>query len=233
MHTIRMNHPGKNALSTKLMTWIEEELERAGDQPILLTGSADAFCAGLDLREIASLGRGALERFLRQIDRIAARLYDHPAPVVAAVNGHAIAGGAVLMTCCDWRVATTNPKTRIGVNEVALGVCYPPKILKILLHRISAQNRARLLLGAHLHAPADALEVGLVDELADDVDAAAAKRIAELSAHPRAAYAHTKALLRRGVTTLGAEDERRFTEMELPLWISDVVKERVQAVLKR
>lgn len=233
MHTIRMAHPGKNALSTELMTWLEAELARAGDQPILLTGSADAFCAGLDLREIAGLDRGAMERFLRQIDRIAARLFDHPAPVVAAVNGHAIAGGAVLMTCCDWRVATTNPRTRIGVNEVALGACYPPKILRILLHRISAQNRARLLLGAHLHAPADALAVGLVDELADDVDAAAAKRVAELSAHPRAAYAHTKALLRRGVTTLGADDERRFTETELPQWTSDVVRERVQAVLRR
>ena len=233
MQTIRMAHPGKNALSTPLMAWLEGELDRAGREPILLTGTGDAFCAGLDLKEVASLDRTGMERFLRQIDRIAARIFDHPAPVVAAVNGHAIAGGAVLAACCDWRVATSNPKTRIGVNEVALGACYPPKILRILLHRVSAQHRARVLLGAHLYGPDDAVTYALADEVADDCEAAATKRLSELAAHPRAAYAHTKALIRRGVTTLGAEEERRFVEVELGQWTGDELKQRIQSVLKR
>lgn len=233
MHTIQMAHPGKNALSTDLMTWLDGELDRAGSAPILLTGTADAFCAGLDLKEVAGLDRAGMERFLRHIDRIAMRIFDHPAPVVAAINGHAIAGGAVLALCCDWRVATTNPRARIGVNEVALGATYPPRILKIVLHRLSAQNRARVLLGAHLYPPEEARALGLVDELAEDVLAAATKRLGELAAHPRAGYAHTKALLRRGVTTLSPEDERRFTDVELPLWLSKDVKDKIDAVLKR
>ncbi|MBK7876957.1 MAG: enoyl-CoA hydratase/isomerase family protein [Planctomycetes bacterium] len=233
MHTIQMAHPGKNALSTALMTWLDAELDRAGNAPILLTGTDDAFCAGLDLKEVASLDTAGMERFLRHIDRIAMRLFDHPAPVVAAINGHAIAGGAVLALCCDWRVATTNPRTRIGVNEVALGACFPPRILKIVLHRISAHNRARVLLGAHLYPPEEARALGLVDELADDAIAAATKRLGELSAHPRAAYAHTKGLLRRGVTTLAPEDERRFADVELPQWLSKDVKAKIDAVLKR
>lgn len=233
MYTIQMAQPGKNALSTVSMTWLDAELDRAGSAPILLTGSDDAFCAGLDLKEVASLDRAGMERFLRHVDRIAMRLFDHPAPVVAALNGHAIAGGCVLALCCDWRVATTNPRTRIGVNEIALGAAYPPRILKIVLHRISAQNRARVLLGAHLHAPEEARALGLVDELADDPLALATKRLGELSAHPRAGYAHAKALLRRGVTTLGAEDERRFADVELPLWLGDDVRRKIDAVLKR
>jgi enoyl-CoA hydratase/carnithine racemase len=215
------------------MTWLEDELRRAGAQPILLTGSGDAFCAGLDLVEVAALDRAGLERFLRQIDRLAARLFDHPAPVVAAVNGHAIAGGAVLVQCCDWRIAAADPRVRIGVNEVALGACYPPSILKILRHRIAAQFRERVLLGAHLYAPAQAQVVGLVDELADDVEVAAGKRLEELAAHPRPAYAHTKSILRRGVSAVGAEEDRRFVEEELPQWLSAEVRERMRAVLRR
>jgi enoyl-CoA hydratase/carnithine racemase len=233
MHTIRMAHPAKNALSTGLMTWLEEELARAGSEPILLTGSGDAFCAGLDLKEVAALDRAGLERFLRQIDRLAARLFDHPAPVVAAVNGHAIAGGAVLVQCCDWRVAVADARVRIGVNEVALGACYPPSILRILRHRLAAECRERVLLGAHLYAPQQAQAVGLVDELADDVEVAAGRRLEELAAHPRSAYAHTKAILRRGVSAVAPEEDRRFVEQELPLWLSAEVRDRMRAVLKR
>ncbi len=233
MYTIRMAHPGKNAVSSDLMSWLGSELERAGSEPILLTGTADAFCAGLDLKEVARLDLATMERFLRAFDRIVARLFDHPAPVVGALNGHAIAGGCVLALCCDWRVATKEPRTRIGINEVALGACYPPVTVRVVTHRLPAQHRERIVLGAGLVSTADALAIGLVDELADDVEAAARSRLDALSAHPRATYAHTKALLCRGVTSISAEDERRFREQEAPLWVSGEIRARIEAVLKR
>jgi len=233
MHVIRMSHPAKNALSSDLMGWLEGQFDAAGAAPVLLTGSEGVFCAGLNLKEVASLDAAGMERFLRQIDRLAARIFDHPAPVVAALGGHAIAGGAVLAACCDWRVATSDPRTRIGVNEVALGVCYPPVILRILAHRFPSAQRERLMLGAELHAPAEALALGLVDQLADDPVAAAELRLKHLASHPSGTYAHTKALLRRGVTTLDAADERRFKGHELAVWLSAEVQARVAAVLKR
>lgn len=233
MHTIRMNHPGKNALSSDLMAWLDVEFERAGAEPILLTGSGDAFCAGLNLKEVASLDAAGMERFVRHIDRLAVRLFDHPAPVVCAINGHAIAGGAVLAACCDWRVATNDAKARIGANEVALGVCFPPAILRIMAHRIPVQHHAGVLLGAGLFSSTAALAVGLVDEVAGDVEAAATQKLAALAAHPRDAYAHTKAQLRAGITRVSAADEARFRERELPIWTSDAVRQRVLAVLKR
>jgi enoyl-CoA hydratase len=233
MHTIRMAHPGKNAVSSDLMSWLADEVERAGREPILLTGSGDAFSAGLDLKEVARLDTAAMERFLRTFDRIVARLFDHPAPVVAALNGHAIAGGCVLALCCDWRVATKEPRARIGINEVALGACYPPVTLRVVLHRLAPQHKERIVLGAGLFSSADALAVGLVDELADDVEAAAKARLEALSAHPRATYAHTKALLRRGVTSAGTDDERRFREHEVALWTGEELKQRIAAALQR
>src|SRR5687768_2422725 len=97
MAEIEMQHPGKNALGSELIAWLERELDRAGNEPLLLTGTADAFCAGLNLREVAASDASALERMLSNLGRVCRRLYEHPAPTVALVNGHAIAGGCVLV----------------------------------------------------------------------------------------------------------------------------------------
>lgn len=231
MYAIRMQHPAKNALGNDLMGWLQSELDRAGSEPILLTGSADAFSAGLNLKEVASLDERGMEAFLLRIDALAKRLFLHPAPTVACVNGHAIAGGCVLMMCCDWRVAKREPKLKIGVNEVSIGACFPPAILGIMVNRLSAHARERVLLGAGLFDPDTALALGLIDEIADDAEAVALKRLETLSAHPRATYTVTKRALRAGAIDVSPADERRFREVEVPLWASREMKDRVAAVL--
>jgi enoyl-CoA hydratase/carnithine racemase len=231
MHVIRMQHPAKNALGSDLMGWLEEELSSAGSQPILLTGTADSFSAGLNLKEVASLDLPGMERFLRRLDELAKRLFHHPAPTVAFVNGHAIAGGCVLATCCDWRVAAFGPKTKMGVNEVAIGACFPPGILRIMSWRLAPNVRDRVMLGAELFDEQRALAMGLIDEIGGEAEAQA--RLKMLSAHPRTTYAVTKAALRGEVTVATSADERRFREQEVPIWASSEMKARVAAVLKR
>lgn len=229
MHEIRMAHPAKNALGNDLMEWLERELAAAGEEPVLLTGTGDAFSAGLNLVEFAGLEGDAIDAFVRRVDELAMRLYRHPAPVVAAVNGHAIAGGCVLLAACDHGVATTNPRTRIGLNEVALGVCFPPMIRRMLERSLPARHLDELLLGAGLYAPEEALRLGLVDELAEDPEAAARARLERWSAHPAGAYARTKEALHE--VELTPEDVRLFEEVELPIWRSEEVRRRVLAAL--
>jgi enoyl-CoA hydratase/carnithine racemase len=232
MHVIRMEHPGKNALGTGLVRWLEGELDRAGDAPVLLTGSGNAFSAGLDLKEVAGHDRAGLEAMLRRLDALLERLFLHPAPTAACVNGHAIAGGCLLMLCCDVRVAAADPKARIGVNEVAIGACVPPRGLRIVRHRLGAATE-RAVLGAGLHSPADALALGLVDEFAADAEGVARQRLESLAAHPRAAYATTKRALRAPAVATDADDERRFREVELPIWTSPEMQQRLAAFLGR
>lgn len=231
MYEIRMQHPAKNALGNDLMGWLEMELSKAGQEPIFFTGSADAFCAGLNLKEVASLDERGLTLFLKRIDLLAARMFNHPAPIVAAVNGHAIAGGCVLMMCCDWRVARRDPKIKIGVNEVAIGACFPPMILSIMMQRLGAHVRERVLLGAGLVDVDTALSLGLIDEIADDVEATAKAHLGRLSSYPRGTYTLTKQALRQGVTEVTPVAERRFREKEVPIWASPEMKSRVEAVL--
>jgi enoyl-CoA hydratase len=150
---------------------------------------------------------------------------------VAAVGGHAIAGGCILAAACDWRVATTEPRARIGVNEVALGLRFPPSILEVLRYRVPRLETA--VLGSALHSPTEALALGLVDELAPDVMPRARTVLATLSAFPREAYAAAKQDLRKVVPPWDEETERRFVTDVLPVWTGDALKQRIRAFLER
>jgi enoyl-CoA hydratase/carnithine racemase len=233
MRELVLTAPGKNALGTGLMTWLRERLSESRGEPILLTGDRDAFSAGLNLKEVASLDREGMRRFLWLLEDTVGELALHDAPVVAAINGHAIAGGCVLAIACDHRVMTAAENARIGLNEVALGLRFPPRTLALVRSRIAPQHHERILLGAALHGSKQALELGLVDEVAADPLAVAKERLAELAKHPRAAYAACKLDLRARTLARDEAALERFENEALETWTSPAVKERILAVLKR
>ncbi len=230
MLEIRMNHPGRNALGTDLLAWLDEQLDRAAGEPILLTGTEQSFCSGLNLKEVVSKPPEMMPAFLERVDAFATRLFQYPAPTVAWINGHAIAGGCVLALCCDYRVLERKRKTRMGVNEVALGACYPPRILRIVQHRLAANHALEVILGAGLYDVEDSLRLGLVDELSEAAEASARRRLEALAAHPRDAYRLTKAELNGAVTEISEAEQARFREQQLPLWTSDEMRDRMRAV---
>ena len=143
MYTLTLAGPGKNALSSVLMESIITRLREASGEPVLLIGAGDAFSAGLDLQEVAGLDRAGAERFLGTLERMTEALFTYPAPMVACVNGHAIAGGCVVELCADYRVLADQPKLRIGLNEVALGVQFPPTVLAVVRHRVPPRGLER------------------------------------------------------------------------------------------
>jgi Delta3-Delta2-enoyl-CoA isomerase len=231
MYTLTLDGPGKNALSSAHMESIIARLREAAGEPVLLTGAGDAFSAGLDLKEVATLDRAGAERFLGALETMAEALFTYPGPMVACVNGHAIAGGCVVALCADYRVLADQPKLRIGLNEVALGVQYPPKVFAVVRHRVPPRGIERVVLEAALYDPQTALGLGLVDEVAVDVQATARARLETLAAHPREAYVAAKRALRADVTDLSEEAHRWFHDELVPSWITPAVKERVTAVL--
>jgi len=232
MIDLTIDGPGKNALGTRVMTGLLERLEAAGGEPVLLTGAGDAFSAGLDLKEVAGLDVGGVEAFLGLLGRLTAALFDYPGPTVALVNGHAIAGGCVLALCCDHRVGIRGARARIGLNEVAIGLRFPGRLLRILHHQLPRLDR--VVLDAGLHGPEAAHGLGLLDELGADPTAAEAlarERLAALAAHPPEAYAAAKADLRRGVSAVDPAEEEAFLREVVPVWTSDAVKGRLRAIL--
>jgi len=234
MIEITLDGPGKNAMSSAMMKLVVDRLREAAGRPVLISGAGDAFSAGLDLNEVASLDRVGMRAFLRLLDACVTELFLYPGPTVASVNGHAIAGGCVLMLCCDRRVAVTNPRTRIGLNEVALGVRFPPRTFAAMRARVPRRHAEEVFLGAKLHDPTRALALGLVDELVDDAPRVARERLAELAAHPSEAYALAKRDLRGDSQDLATDDAvERWLDESVPLWTSDAVRRRLAAALGR
>jgi enoyl-CoA hydratase len=232
MFRVTMDGPKKNALGTPMMRFLLEQIGQAGGRPILLTGTGDAFSAGLDLTEIASLDATGMESYLRLLDTLMATLFAYPAPTVAHVNGHAIAGGCILALCCDHRVAPDVPSMRIGLNEVALGLRFPPKLLTIVRRRVAPPAIERVVLGADLFDPRAALGLGLLDEIEDDARAAAERHLSMLESYPAIAYAAAKSEL-RGALEVSVGEDQRFMEEVLPSWTTADLKTRVLAALAR
>lgn len=227
---ITLSGPGKNALSTSLMQRALDELARAKDAPVFLTGDGDAFSAGLNLKEVASLDVAGMTTFLTALEDLVKALYEHPAPVVAYVNGHAIAGGCVLALCCDVRVMTAREGARIGLNEVALGLRFPPLTFAMARARLTAPNLERVLLEAALYRADEARHLGLIDVIGDEAQARSI--LASMASYPRDIYAATKLLLRPRLTIDEGEHDR-FREDTIPYWASQERRAALLSVLDR
>jgi enoyl-CoA hydratase len=232
MREIVISSPARNAVSTALLEALARDLAAAGGEPVLLSGAGTAFSAGLDLREVAQLDLPGAKRLLAALEGVVEALYTYPAPAVALVNGHAIAGGCVLALCCDYRVMTADPSARIGLNEVGLGLVFPPRTLAMVRAQLGAATE-RVVLGAQLYDPAAAREAGLVNEVAADARAVATARLELLARHPRAAYAQAKGALRGRALAVDAAAQRAFEEDVLPRWASEETRAAAARFLKR
>lgn len=234
MREVLISFPAKkNATSTATLEALARDLAAAGGEPVLLTGAGDVFSAGLDLEEVAELDLPRARRLLEALEGTVEALFTYPAPTVALVNGHAIAGGCVLALCCDHRVAAADPRARIGLNEVAAGLAFPPKTLAMIRARLGTPGAERAILGARLHDQASAREAGLVDEIAEDGRSVALARLEGLASHPRDAYARAKRALRGAALRIGDAERRSLEEEILPRWASEETRVAARRLLRR
>ena len=224
---------GKTALSRRLMEATLSAIEAARGEPLLLRGDGDAFSAGLHLAEVASLEPDAMRSFLDVLTELAGALFHYRGPTVAAVNGHAIAGGLIVALMCDRRIATASPKARIGLNEVALGLRFPPRLLEMVRYRIPAHHHETVMLQGPLVPPDMALQLGMVDALAEEPVSAGREALLQLSRLPARAYADVKLDLRGQVGRPSPDNERRFLDDVLPVWTGPELKARIAAFLNK
>ena len=216
------------------MERILAELRDAAGAPVMFVGAQGAFSAGLDLKEVGALAGDAAVAFLRLLERCMTAIYLYPGPTAAAVNGHAIAGGCVITLACDVRVAADDPSIRIGLNEVALGLRFPPRTLALVRARLAKRAESEVLLGAALLSPQDALRVGMVDALAKDPIAAAREKLEAMASHPPEAYAQTKRDLRGTEQTLCSDAALdRWIEESIGVWTSPELRARLAKALER
>lgn len=233
MYELVLDGPGKNALSSAMLQSIHTRLDANEGQPLLLRGENGALSAGVDLKEIAALEQDGMRAYLELLDDVSRRLFEWTAPTVAVIDGHAIAGGSVLALACDVRIASDNPKLKIGLTEVAVGVLFPPMIWNLVNLRIPNHAKGRVLLGAALVGPAKAKELGLVDEVVPDALAAGRAELERRARFAPDVYAGTKAMLQQGVLDLAPEQVQAFADEVVPAWTSPELRARLLKALAR
>jgi enoyl-CoA hydratase len=208
-----------NALDLELLLAITEAM-RAVDQAraVVITGTGSAFSAGVDLQRIVAGGSSYVREFLPALSESFMAIFDHPGPVVAAVNGHAIAGGCVIAAACDVRLMSAGT---IGLAELSVGVPFPPVALEIMRYA-AGPAAGRLVLTAELLDPARAQSIGLVQHVCepDVLLDSAAGQARQLAGIPADVYSFSKRQLqqpaRDGIAARG-DDEAAVTAM----WSAD------------
>lgn len=190
----------RNAISAQMIADLLRALEHAEEnraRVVILTGSGKAFCAGMDLGELEHAVRQSLPKNLEDARRVAKlfyRLYSFPKPVIAAVNGAAIAGGCGIATLADFTIAV--PEAKFGYTEVKLG--FMPALVSVFLRRRIGDRHVRdLLLTGRIIDAAEAYRIGLITEIvpAESLMDRAREIAGALLAASPTAVAQTKKLL--------------------------------------
>ena len=166
---ITLNRPDKrNAISAAMIADLQtalDEIENSHARVVILTGAGKAFCSGMDLEMLAAIAQQSAaenQEDSRRLAKLFRRIWSFPRPLIAAVNGAALAGGCGIATLCDFTLAV--PEAKFGYTEVKIG--FLPALVSVFLIRQIGEKRTRdLLLTGRIIEAAEAKELGLVNEI--------------------------------------------------------------------
>jgi len=234
---LRLGRDHGNAINGALVDDLIAALQAIeGDREVrgvLLAAAGKLFCPGLDLQELVQLDRPAMESFLARFSAAVLMLYTCSRPVVAALHGHAVAGGCVLALTADWRVLQR--EAQIGLAEIQVGVPFPFGVSMILRESIPRTHLEEVALFGRNYRGDEALQVGLAHELHDSegFEAHCLERLRELADKDPDAFAVTKRYLRSAtVERIRAYDPQFATEF-LDRWFAEPTRRRIEAIVAR
>jgi enoyl-CoA hydratase len=238
VRVLTLAHGKANTLDLEILAALQSALETAASSEevdaVVLTGKERIFSAGVDLFRVVNGGREYVEVFLPALSSAINQLFALPKPVIAAVNGHAIAGGCILACACDVKIGVHGSGV-VGVPELQVGVPFPVAALEVVRFAVGPENLSEVTLGGKTYSPEKALSLGLLDHLvdADELIGQAlehARRLAGLGAR---AFALTKQQIRRDIATT-IHREGRQTDFEvLEMWSAPETLAKIRDYLDR
>lgn len=167
--TVTLNRPDKrNAISATMIAELQtalDEIEKSHARVAILTGAGTAFCSGMDLEMLAAIAEQSPaenQEDSRRMAKMLRRVWSFPRPLIAAVNGAALAGGCGIATLCDFTLAV--PGAKFGYTEVKIGFL-PALVSVFLIRQIGEKHTRDLLLTGRIIDAEEAKGLGLVNEI--------------------------------------------------------------------
>ncbi len=228
-----------NAINLELIEALSETLskarqDRAVGSLVLASANDKFFSIGFDLPHLLGLTRERFEAFFRAFNRLCISLYTLPKGTVATLTGHAVAGGCILATCCDYRFLAEGKKL-MGLNEIKLGLPLPYPADCILRSIVGVRAARTILDSGDLYRPEQSLAFGLVDQVLPlgEVRAEAITQAEALAMAPGQAYSiskqnRTEPVMDQVQARLD-EKERNFFEC----WFQDEAQQRLQKAAEK
>jgi enoyl-CoA hydratase len=234
---LELAHGKANALDSDLCTDIIERIEAlrsAGSPAVVITGRGSIFSAGVDLKKLLGGGVDYVRGFLPLLSGAIRALFEYPGPMVAAVNGHAVAGGCIVACTADRRIMVDGG-ARVGIPELRVGVPFPAAAIEVMRSTLSPERFRGLVYGGATLDSRAAVQWGLVDELSGSeslLDAAlsAAKALTRI---PAAAFRVTKAQLRLPALQRIDTAEAIVGDHVAALWVEPETLQAVQRHVDR
>ncbi len=238
---VTVRHGKANALDIELCEDLAkcfEDVRSSDARAVVVTGQGRMFSAGVDLVRLSSGGADYVRAFLPSLHRLYDAVFFYPKPVVAAINGHAIAGGCVLACCADRRIMARG-SGRIGITELLVGVPFPALAYEIVRFAVPARHLAEFTFGAATYDTDAALRCGWVDaevpiEALMEEAITAAQQLARLSP---AAFAQAKKQLRQqvsgSVARSGSATDKTVTDIWAAAETLGYIRDYVARTLKK
>lgn len=224
-----------NALNEKMVEELQDRFKEIREDEaigcVVLTGTGKFFSFGFDIPEFLSYPKESFVRYLLKFTKLCADVFLFPKPVIAALNGHTVAGGCMLATACDYRVVVDG-KARIALNEIGFGSSVFAGSVEILRYCVGSAAAQEFLYSGRMYSPQEALKIGLVDRVSapDDFSSEVSAVSEEYAAKDRAAFASIKGLLRGPVCTEMARREEASIREFVDIWYSESTWKKVQLI---
>lgn len=228
---VRIDRPPVNALDVGTLNELADaldELRAERARAAILTGTGSTMSAGADLVKVLEGGEAYVDAAIDALTRAFQTLFQFPKPIVAAINGHALAGGAVLTCGCDYRVMGKWAGT-IGAIELTAGVPFPAWALELLRYAVKSEYFPEIVYFGKSYVPEVAIEKGLIDEAIPDtlVMDRAVEVARELMQVPATTFALSKRSM-RAATAAAAKELTKFDDEVKAAWKSPEVQEAVK-----
>lgn len=234
---LRLARPPANAINPELAEIFIEALKDASSscEAIVISGRPGMFTAGLDVPELIQYDRDQMMQawlqFLKMLETVA-RL---PVPSAFAITGHAPAGGIVLALFGDYRIMPRGDFIT-GLNEVQVGLVVSPVIYKALERAVGPRTAEKILVAGKILKSQQALEINLVDELADDPDDVVRRAVnwcEQMLALPRLAMTTARDLARSDLVRLFDDDSNLDVDPFVDIWFSESTQAALRSLVKR